>query len=83
MMLETSHEYFLREHRAFMEALGTRTFWSLTDDQRDGALTGLMHAYTGCTDETPEQERTRRVAMELAMADYNRRSVFVAVRPFR
>jgi hypothetical protein len=49
--------------------------------QRDGALSGLMHAYTGCTDETPEQERTRHMAMQLAMADYDRRSVYVALCP--
>jgi hypothetical protein len=80
-MLETTHDYFLQEHRAFMEALGSRSFWNLAPEQRDGALSGLLHAYTGCTDRAPEQERIREMAMGLAMEDYNRRSVLVAMHP--
>lgn len=82
-MLETSHEYFMQEHRAFMEALGTRAFWNLTVDQRDGALSGLLHAFTGCSDRSPVQERVRQLAMRLAMDEFNRRSVFTAIHPRR
>ena len=80
-MLNTTHEYFMQEHRAFMEELGSRAFWNLSEDQRDGALSGLMHAYTGCTDRSPEQEKVRQMAMRLAMDDYDRRSVLVALYP--
>jgi len=42
---EWSRDYFLGEARAFWELCGTRRFWKMGDDHRDGAVKGLVYCY--------------------------------------
>jgi hypothetical protein len=76
-----THEYFMSECHAFLTLLGSRTFWKLPFENREGALTGLTHVYFGVSESTEDQERQRVLAMQLALDDYNRRSVYTVLNP--
>jgi len=67
-------DYFKGEFVAFYELLGKTSFWALPDEQRRGALTGLLHATKDVTDDP-----TNSIAhmIELAVNEYARREILL------
>lgn len=76
-----THEYFMQEARAFAEQIGSLSFWRLTEEQRDGALKGLLYVYSHVANDDAEQFRLAASFMELLLNDYTRREMRAPFHP--
>lgn len=77
-----THEYFMQEIRSFLSLLGSRKFWEMSDDQRNGAVQGLTHVYMKVVDDGNEfLQEARCSAMKVALENFNRRATHCLLKP--
>lgn len=67
-----TQEYFAEEVVAYLNLLGQKSFWDLDEAHRDGALTGLLHAYGKIKGEVNTEDVRK---MRFCQEEYSRRAV--------